>query len=97
VLKLETIQSTFRDKAPGFQEIKNTTKTNQYVIEMSPLQFSYLLRNRFLLQAGFGKISYSNGKTETTLPTSGDAAGNGSNFVFAFTPSLSRIGISIIL
>ena len=94
--EIQNGKSTFRDKAPGFLEVVNTANTKTYTIQINPIQFACILKKRFLLQAGFGKIAYAFSKTKTDVPNSGDANGSGNGFAINFSPSISNIGISFI-
>lgn len=87
---------TNKVKNPGFAEVIGKTKSNEYFLTIQPVQFSYLLNNKFLLSAGFGAIQYRKANSNSTNPGS-PSSSNGDGFNFDFTPSISNIGISIKL
>lgn len=88
-------KSTFRRKDPGFNETKSTTSSSNYGIELQPLNISYIINKRLILETELGKIIYGYGETKTDAPNS-DAAGKGNSFTFIFSPFISNIKISLL-
>ena len=48
----------------------STTKGNTYTGRISPLQITYALSRKFLVEAGFAYIEYRNGNTKTSFSSS---------------------------
>ena len=89
-------KSIFKTKQPGFQEDTNENKGTIISTGLYPIQFSYLLKNKFLFQGGFGEIKYAYINTKTDIPSNSDAVGKSNGFNIDFSPNISNIGISII-
>ena len=88
-------KSIYKTKTPGFNETSSYFKNTSYGVEIQPLIFSYLLKKKFLLQTGLGKIGYGYSKSSTDAPNS-DAAGSGNSFAFDFSPFITSIKISLL-
>lgn len=88
-------KSTFRRKDSGFNETESTTSSNNYGIEVQPINISYLINKSLMLQTGFGKIIYGHSETKTDAPNS-DAAGKGNSFMIDFSPFITNIKISLL-
>ncbi len=88
--------SKFWTKQPGFQEVINRNKSAIMSAAIYPIQFSYLLKNKLLMQAGFGEIKYAYINSKSDIPTNNDAVGESHGFNISFFPNISNIGISII-
>lgn len=88
--------SKFWTKQPGFQEIINKNNSTIMSAAIYPIQFSYLLKNKLLMQAGFGEIKYAYMNSKSDIPSNNDAVGKSHGFNISFFPNISNIGISII-
>lgn len=89
-------KSKFWSKQPGFQEEVNTNSSKIISAAIYPVQFSYLLKNKILMQAGFGQIEYAYIHSKSDIPANNDAVGKSHGFNMSFLPNISNIGISII-
>lgn len=67
---------------------------------ISPLQLTYLISNRFMIEGGFAYIEYSTGKTTTSYPMYGSAFTSDTKFTdfhVNLTPSTAKFTVSILL
>lgn len=96
IINYDKSVSKFWSKQPGFQEVFNRNNSTVTSAAIYPIQFSYLLKNKLLLQAGFGEIKYAYINTTTDIQANNDAVGKSHGFNVSFFPNVSNIALSIV-
>lgn len=97
VLSYDKGSSQFWAKQPDLEEVSNRNRNTQLAAAIYPFQFSYLLKQRFLMQVSLGEIKYLHIDSKSDIPANNDAVGKSDGFNFNFFPNISNISFAIVL